>query len=244
MLNGERAYTADHVEGGELIELFKDPTMGKPLIELNIAGLFEDDHLAVVYKPAGLLVSGNKRWTLENALSQNLKNSNQPDCLTRPEPIHRLDYPTSGALLIGKTGTTVTALNKLFESRNIQKTYIAITQGRMDRKGVIESPIDDKPARTSFEVLQTEPSPKYEALNLVKLLPTTGRRHQLRKHMASLGHPILGDREYGTEGLILKGKGLYLHALQLEFIHPITKRGISTEAPLPKKFLKIFPNGI
>lgn len=241
LLNGKQAYTADQVQGGELIELFKEPIQHKPIIPLQLEVLFEDEFLAVVYKPAGLLVSGNKRWTFENALPENLKKSDQTDSLARPEPIHRLDYPTSGALLVGKTAGMVSLLNRQFEARSIQKTYWAITIGTMEKSGNIDDPVDGKNAETLFRVLETVDSPKYGCLNLVELKPLTGRKHQLRKHMADLDCPILGDREYGNEGSILKGKGLYLHALKLDFEHPSTGMRLEVNAPVPKKYRKIFP---
>ena len=80
-------------------------------------------------------------------------------------------------------------------------------------------------------------------MNLLKLTPKTGRRHQLRKHMSAIGNPILGDVDYGVEGLILKGKGLYLHAFSLEFEHPVTKEKMYFEKELPKKFKKLFKAG-
>jgi 23S rRNA pseudouridine1911/1915/1917 synthase len=239
-INGKRGYTADYIQGGELIEVFEsDKVTTKKSIDLKLQVLYEDDYLAVVYKPAGIEVSGNKNWTLEHALSGNLQESTQPDA-TSPEPIHRLDYPTSGALLVGKTRSVIIQLNKFFEERKIQKIYYAICIGKMEQKGLIETDIDDKPSKSEYEVLETVVSPRFEFLNLVKLCPHTGRRHQLRKHMASIGNPILGDLLYGKEGLMLKGKGLYLHASSLEFVHPIFEKRMGIDAKLPKKFVKIF----
>ncbi|MEP4534030.1 MAG: RluA family pseudouridine synthase [Cyclobacteriaceae bacterium] len=202
--------------------------------------LFEDDHLAVIHKPAGIIVSGNKWKTIARALPDNLRPSQQPDACT-PQPAHRLDFPTTGALLIGKTTSCIRALNQMFEAKDIHKTYLAIAIGEMKPEGNIETPIDDKPSQTEYRVVQTTLSERFGALNLVKLYPHTGRRHQLRKHLASIGHPILGDKEYGTENLILNGKGLYLHANRLEFVHPFTKEHLKIEDELPKKFKKIFP---
>jgi 23S rRNA pseudouridine1911/1915/1917 synthase len=203
--------------------------------------LFEDEYLAVINKPAGIEVSGNKKWTLENALSFNLEPSSESDTLKFPKPVHRLDYPTSGALLIGKTATAVIALNKLFEERKVQKVYHAVTIGKMEKFGTIETPIDGRPSKSTFTVLQTLDSERFTHLNLVKLKPHTGRRHQLRKHLSEMGNPILGDRDYGKNGLILSGKGLYLHASSLQFLHPITQEELFIEAALPKKFRKLFP---
>jgi 23S rRNA pseudouridine1911/1915/1917 synthase len=84
------------------------------------------------------------------------------------------------------------------------------------------------------------PSTRFGQLNLVELKPQTGRRHQLRKHLTSIGNPILGDKEYGTEGLILNGKGLYLHAYSLSFVHPFTQEEVFFEDELPRRFGKLF----
>ncbi len=240
-VNGKQGQTADFIEGGEALELFENKTaVVKPTIDYPIEVLFEDDYLAVVSKPAGILVSGNKKITLENALPSNLKKSTQPDALDRPEPIHRLDYPTSGALLIGKTQEAVILLNKVFESRSINKKYLAITIGAMPKSGIVEDEVDGKKAKSAYKVVKSEISERFTFLNLVELTLFTGRRHQLRKHLSSIGNPILGDADYGKEGLILKGKGLYLHSNLLEFIHPFTNEKLKVLAPIPKKFKKIF----
>ncbi len=241
-VNGDIGYTGDHIKGGDIIEIFKSKTHKiKPSIPINIDVIYEDDYLAIVNKPCGIVVSGNKRWTLENSLSTNLKKSRTEDALQRPEPVHRLDYPTSGALLVGKTAQAVMSLNKLFEERKIKKTYTAITIGLLKDSGSIITTIENKTAKTEFKILRKIASPKYEFLNLTELKPFTGRRHQLRIHMSELGNPIFGDLKYGKEGLMLKGKGLFLHASSLSFIHPFTNDKIVIEAPLPKKFTKLFP---
>jgi len=241
LLNGKMASTADFVSGGETIELLENLSQNRPEIELKLEVLFEDEHLAIIHKPAGIEVSGNKRWTIANALSSNLIRSTESDALKFPEPIHRLDYPTSGVLLIGKTASAVTALNQLFEHRMVKKTYYAVTIGEMELNRDIRLPVDGKPSYSTFSVLYTIESERFGCLNLVELHPHTGRRHQLRKHLSEIGNPILGDRDYGLEGLILNGKGLYLHASSLHFIHPRTKTEISIRAELPKKFKKLFP---
>ncbi len=240
-INGARAFTADYIRGGETIELYQQSKINQPKIKLKLDILFEDEYLAVVNKPPGIEVSGNKKWILENALHSNIKPSFQKDALPNPQAIHRLDFPTSGVLLVGKTHSTVKTLNKLFEERKIVKTYHAITIGEMNKEGTITTNVDGKNASSEYTVLREVNSERFGSLNLTKLVPHTGRKHQLRRHMAELGNPILGDADYGKEGLILKGKGLYLHASSLEFIHPLTNEQLKINAPLPKKFLKIFP---
>ncbi|WP_166381666.1 RluA family pseudouridine synthase [Polaribacter sp. 11A2H] len=239
-IDGSLASTSKYISGGEKIELFESENSSTfERLELDIEVLFEDETLAIVYKPAGILVSGNKFVTIANGLAQNLKKSTLADAV-KPQPIHRLDYPTSGLLLVGKTSTAINVLGKLFKEKEIQKTYFAVTIGKMNSEGTIKLPIDEKESETAFEVLQSVISERFEHLNLVKLSPKTGRKHQLRKHLFSLGNPILGDKEYFLEGKVLNGKGLYLHAATLDFIHPFTKTPISISKELPKKFNKIF----
>ena len=239
-IEGSLATTSKYISGGEKIELFESENSSTfERLKLNIEVLFEDETLAVVYKPSGILVSGNKFVTIANGLAQNLKKSTLADAV-KPQPIHRLDYPTSGLLLIGKTSTVITALGKLFKEKEIQKTYFAVTIGKMNSEGTIKLPIDKKESKTNFKVLHTVISERFEFLNLVKLSPKTGRKHQLRKHLFSLGNPIIGDKEYFLEGKVLNGKGLYLHAATLDFVHPFTKKTISISKELPKKFNKIF----
>ena len=237
-VDGKLASTALFIYGNETIELFESEETRKEF-HFHLEVLFEDDFLAIIYKPAGIVVSGNSFATIDNALTQNLKPSLQKDAV-KPRPVHRLDYPTSGLLLIGKTNSTIISLNKLFENKEIQKTYHAIAIGKMNDSGVIDFPIDEKKSFTKYQVLKTVTSERFEYLNLVKLTPKTGRKHQLRKHLFAIENPILGDKEYFLNNLILNGKGLYLHASTLEFIHPITKEKISITKELPKKFTKIF----
>jgi 23S rRNA pseudouridine1911/1915/1917 synthase len=202
--------------------------------------LFEDEYLAIIHKPAGIEVSGNSFKTIDRALGQNLNPSVLADAST-PHPAHRIDYATTGVLLIGKTSSSISALNALFENKEIKKIYFAITIGAMHPKGTIQSNIDGKECLSKYKVNESVGSERFKRLNLVKLKPKTGRRHQLRKHLSSIGNPILGDKNYGIEGLILMGKGMYLHAYSLEFIHPYTNQEVYFKSELPKSFEKIFP---
>lgn len=239
-INGDIATTALFILGEEKVILFEsEDSSNFKRLQLTLDVIFEDDYLAIINKPAGILVSGNKFKTISNALDQNLIKSRQLDAV-KAKPIHRLDYPTTGLLLIGKTNASIIALNKLFEYKQIKKTYFAVTIGQMEVSGIINTLIDNKNSETHYEVMKTVVSKRFEYLNLVKLSPKTGRRHQLRKHMLSLGNPILGDKEYCNEKLILNGKGMYLHAGILEFIHPFTKQQIKIKKDFSNKFTKIF----
>ncbi|MEM1220079.1 MAG: RluA family pseudouridine synthase [Bacteroidota bacterium] len=239
LVNEKPAQTGLYLEGGEQIDLLEEDRE-LPIFKQSLEVLFEDEHIAVINKPAGLLVSGNALRTVVNALPFNLVPSRESDGLLRPQPAHRLDYPTQGLLLVGKTHRSITALNQAFASRDIQKTYHAVTIGEMLAEGACTIPIENKPAHSGFRVIERQDSPKYGALNLVKLQPYTGRRHQLRIHCAQLGNPILGDKEYGKPGLIQRGNGLYLCATQLDFKHPVTGEALHFHRPLPKKIRRIF----
>ncbi|MEL0643368.1 RNA pseudouridine synthase [Olleya sp. Ti.3.14] len=192
-----------------------------------------------MHKPAGILVNGNSFKTITNALTQNITRSKLSD-VTKPQPVHRLDFPTTGILLIGKTSSSIRALNTLFKNRAIKKTYYAVTIGTMEQEGFITTTVDGKTSKSKYKVHQTIDSKRFGKLNLVQLEPFTGRRHQLRKHLFSIGNPILGDKDYGFENLILNGKGLYLHAYSLQFIHPFTNESLYLKDQLPKRFKKLF----
>lgn len=240
-LNSTQGYTADYISPGDIIHIYKDEfTSKKPSIHIPLNILYEDDYLAIIHKPAGVEVSGNKKYTIENALPILLKVSTQADGLQRPLPAHRLDYPTSGCLLIGKTSETLQALHRMFEQRIISKKYLAVTIGHHISKRKISEPIDGKASESNYTIIETIVSEKYDALNFVVLEPVTGRRHQLRKHLSAIGNPILGDKKYGIAGKVSKGNGLYLHATTLQFKHPRTGKPILCYCPPPKKFSQLF----
>ena len=239
LVNNQRGVSGQFIIGGEKIELLEDENLIKKNIDLALEVLWEDDYLAAIYKPAGLLVSGNKAKTVTNALPFNLKPSTLENAV-KPQPVHRLDFATSGLLLIGKTASSIRELGKLFEDKTIQKTYEAVTIGEMKNQGTIDFPIDGKESLSSYLLLKTVDSERFDKLNLVQLTPHTGRRHQLRIHCAHIGNPILGDVEYGIEEKILKGKGLFLHAKSLEFTHPYTQEKLVIKKETPAKFNKLF----
>ena len=244
-INGEKAFTADYVLGNERIDLFQSTLANKrKAVNIILEIVYEDDYLAVINKPAGILVSGNKKYTIENALPLALKKSKQQDGLDYPLAIHRLDYPTSGLLLIGKTSRSVILLNKMFENKKIIKNYEAITIGEQDDQGVVNTAIDKKKSKTTFKVIKRLNSIRYKNLNLVELIPHTGRTHQLRIHMSKIGNPIFGDKKYGIKGLISKGNGIYLQASKLTFKHPFKEKILKISIPRLKKTSKLFPKNM
>lgn len=221
------------------VELYSGYPSQHKVFEMKLDVVYEDDEIAVIYKPAGIEVSGNKFKTIQNALVFNLKPSKQKDILSRPVPVHRLDYPTSGLLICAKTHQAAVNLGRQFEEKTIEKTYVAIVNGKTENEGRIEFDIDGKQAETLFKSLKTTSSIKAGHISLLKLNPLTGRTHQLRKHLASIGHPIVGDGLYNTNFPLLKGKGLFLSATEIHFYHPISKSKIELETAIPHKFISL-----
>jgi 23S rRNA pseudouridine1911/1915/1917 synthase len=236
LLDGKPARTGDLVHEGQSILLFEQEPVLAKVFPLEIPVIFEDEHLAVVNKPAGYPVSGNRYKTIEHALPHNLKPTELPDSFPAPRPVHRLDSATSGLLIVAKTRSAAAELGRMFESREIQKTYHALVAGALEKSGSIDVPIDGLDARTDFTVIDCSKSLKYENLSLVECKPLTGRTHQIRKHMASLGHPIIGDPLYSEDVPLLKGKGLFLSAVGLRFNHPISGENLVFSIEHPAKF--------
>jgi RluA family pseudouridine synthase len=236
LLNGKPAIESIWVKPGMRLTHIQDENSTKKGYKFSVEVIFEDEYLAVVNKPAGLPVSGNFFRTLENALPYNLKKTAHKNTLVQPLPVHRVDASTSGLVLVAKTSLTRIALGQQFEQQAIQKTYHAVVIGKPGLSGVIDQSIDSKPAKSSYEVLISVRSLKYDYLSLVKLMPFTGRTHQLRIHCAKMEHPILGDKLYTPEELLFKGKGLFLAATGISFVHPETQKTVDIEIPLPLKF--------
>lgn len=219
-----------------LVDLENKPP--KPL-NFKLEIIFEDEHLAVINKPAGIEVSGNKYYTIQNALVANITPSTEPDALKWPRPVHRLDMPTSGLLLIAKTASSIMNLGQQLETRKVQKKYRAIVAGNLPDKGGINSDIAGQEALTSFSCIDRCHSLKMQWLSLAELCPYTGRTHQLRIHMADYGFPIVGDNRYGS-GPLLKGKGLFLASVALQFTHPHNNMPLNIIINQPDKFDALF----
>jgi 23S rRNA pseudouridine1911/1915/1917 synthase len=207
--------------------------------------IHEDDVLLVVDKPAGLVVhpgSGNWEGTLLNAI---LHHAPQCAALPRAGIVHRLDKDTSGLLVIAKTAEAQTDLVRQLQARTIRREYLAVVHGVVRADGTVDAPIGrhpvertrmavaarGKPARTRYAVLR-----RYGGATLVKCRLETGRTHQIRVHMRSIGHPIVGDKVYGhrparREGLRFPRQAL--HATRLALVHPGTGEPASWESPLP-----------
>ena len=239
LLNGITAQTGSWVTPGSTIDLISDTENPGPEYRLELKKLYEDDHIAVIMKPAGVPVNGNFFKTIENALPFSLLPSTAEDALSRPMPLHRLDSRTSGLLLAAKTSSAMKELGLQFENRAVKKRYRAVVTGEIRKDGIINSPIDGRAALTVYKPVRTAPSLKYGYLTLVDLFPETGRTHQIRIHLSAIGHPILGDNLYGTGGSILRGKGLFLCAVEHSFIHPLFRTPLSVSINHPAKFNSI-----
>lgn len=232
-INGKKASTGSYINLDDRIDLFEE-VQNHPVYKLKVEVVYEDDFFAVVNKPSGLKISGNEHQNLQNCLTFNLTPSSQRDALVYPRPAHRLDKSTSGLVLVAKTYSYLRHFLDLFSKREIEKEYVAIVEGEIDKEGEITSPVDGKEALTNFERLESFNSVKNDCLSLVKLNPKTGRKHQLRKHLSGIGKAIVGDSLYNLDGK-LKHKGLFLCARKISFHLPDNKV-FTTEIKLPIKF--------
>lgn len=232
-LNGRRAQTGWFVKLGDKIEVSL-PAEILPVWEKELEKLWEDEHLAVVYKPAGMPVHSQERRSLRHALGFALSPTLEEDALVQFEPVHRLDARTQGLMIIAKTGRARAQLGLDFaDHTSIHKVYQCLVVGML-RDGESTEPIDEKPAHSRWRVLGVYPSAFTSSVSLVEVQIFTGRTHQIRKHMLMQGAPILGDDLY-TIGNPLRKKGLFLAATQIGFTHPITGVEIRVQVPTPKK---------
>ena len=287
LVDGARPKASLKLRGGETIVITGEPHPA-PLkataedIPLHI--VFEDPDLAVVDKPAGMMVhagSGQNddargRGTLVNALLFHFKSLSTTGGELRPGIVHRLDKDTSGLIIVAKNDRTHAALANLFSNRSIRKTYVALVQGHVERpKGTINAAVGRDPVRRTRMTAQPQENARsavshYEVVRrintrfgkftLVRVRIETGRTHQIRVHMASIGHPVVGDTLYGASSQItdqvaaqaapsraarrnaqperLKLGRNFLHAAELEFTHPISRKLLQLKAPLPQELEK------
>lgn len=237
LLNGQPVESSRIVQAGDQVVLLASSKGAHKVLELRVPVLYEDDWMAVVDKPAGLATSGSKYRTLEHALPFNLGPSPLPHALAAPRVVHRLDFGTSGLVAVAKTGDAHGAMGRAFEARQVDKTYLAVAVGALAGQGVCEAPIEGRSARTVWRTLEVWSSPRFGHLSLVEAKPETGRTHQIRRHLALLGHPIVGDEVYGDDVGI--GRGLLLCAVALALPHPHTGETLTVRRDPPPKFLRL-----
>jgi len=290
LVNGLQSKPSFKLRGGEQIVITGEPHPA-PLkatpqdIPLDV--VFEDSHLAVVNKPAGMMVhagageseDARSRNTLVNALLYRFKRLSSAGGDLRPGIVHRLDKETSGLIIVAKNDPAHAKLAELFSSRKISKTYVALVQGSVERqKGTITAALSRDPVRRTrmttrpaensrsavshYEVVRRLDT-RFGKFTLVRVRIETGRTHQIRVHMASIGHPVVGDTLYGASSQLVDQAAMqsasrtvrrkanaadslsssdelrlrlgrnFLHAAHLEFVHPVTGKPLQLEAPLP-----------
>jgi 23S rRNA pseudouridine1911/1915/1917 synthase len=282
LVNGLREKASLKLRGGERIDITGEPRPAplKAVAEdIPLDVVYEDADLAVINKPSGMMVhagsgqneDARSRGTLVNALLYRFKALSATGGDLRPGIVHRLDKDTSGLIVVAKNDQAHTALAELFSSRQIKKTYIALVQGSVERaKGTINASVGRDPLRRTrmtakpqanaraavshYEVVRRLTN-RFGKFTLIRVRIETGRTHQIRVHMASIGYPVVGDTLYGGAGQLtdqlasqaatskaarrksepekLKLGRNFLHAAQLEFPHPKTGKLLQLEAPLP-----------
>jgi 23S rRNA pseudouridine1911/1915/1917 synthase len=239
LVNGEEVAASHRVGGGERVEA-RVPEEGISPEEIPVPVVFEDEHLLVVDKPAGLVVhpgAGNPAGTLVNALlGRAIAGGEDP---SRPGVVHRLDRDTSGLMVLAKGEPAYSRLVEMMSERMVERIYRAVVVGEgLPETGTVDAPVGrdpenptlmaagvGRPAVTRFEVLG-------EAAGhaMLRVRPQTGRTHQIRVHLSAIGHPVYADPLYGRA---IPGRRLWLHAENLAFVHPVSGEGLRFEAPIP-----------
>ncbi len=236
-LNGAAVETSRVVCAGDVLVYTPQLTVPDATYRLEMPIHFSDDHLAIVEKPAGVHVMGPRRRTVEKALPLLLPSHPGPASLPAARPVHRLDMRTGGLLVVARTHAALVGLGRRFEERQVRKRYVAIAGGTLTGEGMEETPVGGRSARSRWRALYSFEGGRCGPMTVVELRPETGRTHQLRIHLARLGHPIVGDDIYTPPGRpVLRRCGLYLWACGLGFSHPITDAAVAVEIAPPPRF--------
>jgi 23S rRNA pseudouridine1911/1915/1917 synthase len=245
LVDGGAASASRKMKSGERVDVALAPrpsdTAHRPEA-IELAVIHEDADLLVIDKPAGLVVhpgSGNWSGTMLNAL---LHHAPVVGDLPRAGIVHRLDKDTSGLLVVAKTEPAQAALVRQLQARSVKRTYLALVRGRVERDGTVDAPIGRHPVqRTRMAVVATgKPAVthyrvkrRFAAHTLLECDLETGRTHQIRVHLASIGHPLEGDPVYAGKARGAFGRQA-LHAWRLAFVHPGSGKAVSFEAPPPR----------
>lgn len=255
LVDGTTADAKRKVHGGERVVLAVPPTLtlADAAEDIALPIVFEDEQLIVINKPAGLVVhpgNGNASGTLMNAL---LHHAPSLAGVPRAGIVHRLDKDTSGLLVVAKTLEAQTDLVRQLQARSVKRHYLALALGKVERDGLVDAPMGRHPvhrtkmavvksggkeARTHYAVRE-----RFARATLVECRLETGRTHQIRVHMASLGHPLAGDGVYGKtcsgDARLDAFPRQALHAWRLALIHPASGVEMAWEAPLPDDFTRL-----
>lgn len=254
LINSKPAKGKIKVATGDIIELevpkLQELRVQGEDIPLNI--IYEDKDIIVVNKPKDMVVHpapGNYTGTLVNALLNHCKDLSGINGVIRPGIVHRIDKDTSGILVIAKNDFAHNVLAEQFKEHSIKREYYALVEGRIKKEeGTIDAPLgrhhknrlkyavvkDGKRAITHYEVIEV-----FNSCTLVKCKLETGRTHQIRVHMAFIGHPLVGDTVYGLKKQKLTNNGQVLHAKSLGFIHPTKKIYVEFDSNLSSEFKEI-----
>ncbi|WP_438838372.1 RluA family pseudouridine synthase [Streptococcus pluranimalium] len=250
LVNGKPAKAKYAVKMGDVIsyEIPEEEVLEYKAEDIPLDIIYQDEDVAVVNKPQGMVVhpsAGHSSGTLVNALMYHIKDLSSINGVIRPGIVHRIDKDTSGLLMIAKNDQAHQALAEELKAKKSLRQYVALVHGNLPNdRGVIEAPIGrsdkdrkkqavtekGKPALTHFHVLE-----RFGDYTFLELQLETGRTHQIRVHMAYIGHPIAGDATYGPRKT-LAGNGQFLHARTLGFTHPKTGELMTFEADLPEIF--------
>jgi 23S rRNA pseudouridine1911/1915/1917 synthase len=244
-VGGQRAKPGLRLEAGQRVRVDMPPAVdaaaAPEAIPLDI--LYEDADLLVINKPAGMTVHpapGHPSATLVNAILAHCDDLSGVGGVLRPGIVHRLDRDTSGVILVAKNDAAHNALARQLKARTVEKTYVALVEGTpKPPEGVIDAPIARDPRNrqrmaiveggresvTAYRVVE-----RFRGYALVEARPKTGRTHQIRVHLAAIGHPIVGDRVYGKASAVVGRQ--FLHAARIAFEHPRTGERVTFEAPL------------
>ena len=255
LVNRNPVKTSYAIQKGDSITITipeaKETTLKPQDIPLDI--VYEDDDILVVNKAKGMVVhpaAGNPEGTLVNAVMAHCKgNLSGIGGELRPGIVHRLDKDTSGLLIVAKNDKAHIQMSKQIQDREVKKIYIALVRGIIsENEATINMPIGrsmqdrkkmavtkkGKEAITHFQVLE-----RFDKYTLLKVKIDTGRTHQIRVHMAEIGHPVVGDMLYSNGKNEFGVEGQMLHATSLDFKHPITQKLLHLEAPLPQYFEEV-----
>jgi 23S rRNA pseudouridine1911/1915/1917 synthase len=261
-LNQRPAKPSAHVKTGDIVSGTlpePEPLSLKPE-PLSLTILYEDSSIIVVDKPSGMVVHpayGNPSGTLVNALLYHCKDLAGINGVLRPGIVHRLDKDTSGVMVVAKDDEAYHHLVKQFKNRTVKKTYRAIVYGKVSGdEGLIDSDIGRHPSERKRMSTRTKKGrsavtrwkkvEEFDGATLLEIFPQTGRTHQIRVHLSSIGHPILGDPLYGRKGrpgaihdpvlreCVKRLNRQALHAQGLEFIHPRTEERVRFVSPMPR----------
>ncbi|WP_319370140.1 RluA family pseudouridine synthase [uncultured Ilyobacter sp.] len=249
----EKAKSGNKLKGNEeiLVRIPEDEVLDIEAEDIPIHKVYEDKDLIIINKEPDMVVHpapGNYSGTLVNAIMHHVKDLSNINGIIRPGIVHRLDKNTSGLIVVAKNDSSHLKLSDMFKNKEISKTYICICKGVFfEKEGRIETLIGRNPKDRKTMAVVTKNGKKaisnYRVLDesgdfsLVEVNIETGRTHQIRVHMKSMNHPILGDEVYGKPSKICKRQ--MLHAYKLEFNHPITNEKMITFGDIPEDFKNV-----